>query len=536
MEADIMTSKLVLKELSRYQIGTFADIIYRNALLYPDSEAFVCGSQRITFAQFNARVNSVIHALCASGVKKGDVIGILSWNCLEYADVYGAAMKAGFIASPFNPRLHRDELEYLINYSEAKTLFIGADLGATAGSLRSRLPKVKHYISFGGSDDDMLSHHELLAIHPSDEPDVRVGKDDPFLIFYTSGTTGLPRGALYTQFRKLDNTRIKALEMGAKPEDRNVLALPFFHIGGDCHVWPFFLVGGCNVIMSQKSFDPVAVLHAIQTEKATDMQIVPTQLNAVLSCRNLKDYDLSSLNRIYYAASPMPIELLRQGLEVFGPIFSQGYGQTESGPQISSLPRKAHQVLDRPLEEQKVLSSCGQPSLGVHVRVVDEKDNDVEPGTVGEIIAQSDSIMVEYWNRPQETREALIDGWLHTGDLGYYDEKGFMYIVDRKKDMIVSGGENVYSREVEEVLYQHPAIAEAAVVGVPDPVWVERVHAVVVLQQGAVATEDDVIAFCKAHLAAYKAPKSLVFVESLPKNPQGKILKKEIRKPYWTEK
>ena len=531
-----MTGKLVLRELSRYQIGTFADIIYRNALLNPDREAFVCGSQRITFAQFNDRTNRLVHALRSLGVKKGDVIGILSWNCLEYADVYGVAMKAGFIASPFNPRLHKDELEYLINYSEANTLFIGPDFLDTADSLRSRLPMVKHYISFAGAGDDMLSHYELLENTPFDEPDVSVCKDDPLLIFYTSGTTGVPRGALYTHFRKLDNTRIKALEMGVKPEDRHVLVLPFFHIGGDSHVWPFFLVGGCNVIMPQKSFDPVAVLQVIQNEKATDMQIVPTQLNSIMSCHDLKDYDLSSLNRIYYASSPMPLEFLKTGLEIFGPIFSQGYGQTESGPQICALPRKDHQVLDGSAEEQKVLSSCGQPSLGVHVRVVDEEDYDVTPGTIGEIIARSDSLMVEYWNRPDETREALIDGWLHTGDLGYYDEKGFIYIVDRKKDMIVSGGENVYSREVEDVLYMHPAIAEAAVVGVPDPVWVERVHAVVALKQGADVTKDDVIAFCKEHLASYKTPKSLEFIDSLPKNPQGKILKKEIRKKYCTEK
>ena len=324
--------------------------------------------------------------------------------------------------------------------------------------------------------------------------------------------------------------------MGVKPGDRAIQALPLFHIGGDSHVWPFFLVGGCTVIMPQRSFDPVAVLQTIQKEKATDIQIVPTQLNALMSHPDLKDYDLSSLKRIYYAASPMPVELLRKGLEIFGPIFTQGYGQTESGPQISSLPRKAHQVLDRPLEEQKVLSSCGQPSLGVHVRVVDEKNNDVEPGVVGEIIAQSDSIMVEYWHRPEETLEALIDGWLHTGDLGYYDEKGFIYIVDRKKDMIVTGGENVYSREVEDVLYMHPAIAEVAVIGIPDPAWVERVHAVVVLKADATATEKDIIAFCKENLASYKAPKSVEFLESLPKNPQGKILKKEIRANYCADK
>jgi acyl-CoA synthetase (AMP-forming)/AMP-acid ligase II len=232
----------------------------------------------------------------------------------------------------------------------------------------------------------------------------------------------------------------------------------------------------------------------------------------------------------------MPLELLRKGLAIFGPIFSQGYGQTESGPQICALPRKDHQVLDGPVEAQKVLSSCGQPSLGVHVRVVDERGQDVAPGAVGEIIAQSDSLMVEYWHRPDETREVLVDGWLHTGDLGYYDEKGFIYIVDRKKDMIVTGGENVYSREVEDVLYRHPAVDEVAVVGVSDPVWVERVHAVVVLKADAVAVENDIIAFCKAHLASYKAPKSLEFVDSLPKSPQGKILKKDIRKQYRTPK
>lgn len=527
-----MTDKLILKELCRYGIGTFADIVYRNALLHSDEEAFVCGSERITFSQFNGRVNSLIHALSSFEVGKGDVIGILSWNCLEYADVYGAAMKGGFIAAPLNPRLHREELEYLINYSETKALFVGPELVETVERLRSRLPKVMHYISLGVSAPGMISHHELLATHPTKEPDMRVSKDDPLLIFCTSGTTGVPRGALYTHRRKLDNTRIKALEMGAKPGDRHIMVLPFFHIGGDSHVWPFFLVGGCNVILPIRSFEPDVVLQAIQDEKATDIQIVPTQLKALLSHQNLQKFNLGSLDRIYYAASPMPVELLRKGIEIFGPIFSQGYGQTESGPQISSLPRKSHQVLDRPLEEQKVLSSCGQPSLGVHVRVVDENNNDVESGKVGEIIAKSDSIMVEYWRRPEETSEAIVDGWLHTGDMGYYDEKGFIYIVDRKKDMIVTGGENVYSREVEEVLYRHPAIADVAVIGIPDPEWVERVHAVVALKSDATATEDELIAFCKEHVASYKAPKSVEFTESLPKNPQGKILKRKLAEKY----
>jgi acyl-CoA synthetase (AMP-forming)/AMP-acid ligase II len=533
---DDMSEKFILKELCRYHRGTFADIIYRNALLHADDETFVCGPRRITFAQFNARVNRLIHGLCSLKVKKGDVLGILSWNCLEYPEIYGAAMKGGFIASPFNPRLQIDELEYLLNYSEANTLFFDPALATIVDDLRLRLSRVQNYISLGDAIADMISYQQLLAGCSSHEPDLPVSKDDPLIILYTSGTTGVPRGALYTHFRKLDNTRIKALEMGVKPGDRHLMVLPFFHIGGDSHVWPFFIVGGCNVIMSQKSFDPVAVLQTIQNEKVTDMQIVPTQLNALLSCPDLKAYDLSSLRRIYYAASPMPVELLRRGLAVFGPIFSQGYGQTESGPQICSLPRKAHQVLKGSAEEQKVLSSCGQPSLGVHVRVVDENNTDVAPGTVGEIIAQSDSIMAEYWRRPDETKETIRDDWLHTGDMGFYDKKGFIYIVDRKKDMIVSGGENVYSREVEEVLYMHPAIAEVAVIGIPDPVWVERVHALVVLKPGAKANEEQIINFCRERIAHFKAPKGIEFVESLPKSPQGKILKKEVRQKYWTPK
>lgn len=527
-----MPDKLILKELSRYRRGTFADVIYRNAVLNSDEEAFVSGPRRITFSQFNARVNRLIRSLRQSGVRKGEAIGILSWNCLEYTECYGAAMKGGFIASPFNPRLHPEELEYLINYSEANTLFVGPELLDTVEGLKPHLSKVKTYVCLEGSAPGMVLYQELLSGDESGEPDVEVGRDDPVIILYTSGTTGLPRGALYTHAQKLDNTRIKALEMGTKLGDKHLMVLPLFHIGGDSHVWPFFLTGGCNVILPNRSFDPVAVLRTIQEEKVTDMQLVPTQLSALLSHQDLKKYELSSLNRIYYAASPMPVELLRRGLEVFGPIFAQGYGQTESGPQICTLPKEAHQVLDKPAEEQKVLASCGQPSLGVHVRVVDKENRDVGPGVVGEIIAQSDSIMTEYWKKPKETAEAIMDGWLHTGDLAYYDDKGFIYIVDRKKDMIVSGGENVYSREVEDVLYKHPAVAEAAVIGVPDPRWVERVHAVIALKTGEKVSEKEMIAFCKEHIASYKAPKSVEFVDSLPKNPQGKILKKDIRGRY----
>ena len=211
----------------------------------------------------------------------------------------------------------------------------------------------------------------------------------------------------------------------------------------------------------------------------------------------------------------------------------QGYGQTESGPDITFMPRKSHQVLEKSPEEQKVLASCGFPCVGVHVRIVDENNKDVGSDTVGEIILRSKAVMVEYWRKPEDTGDVMVDGWLHTGDMGFYDEKGFVYIVDRKKDMIISGGENIYPREIEEVLYKHPAVAEATVIGVPNELWVERVHGLIVLKEGQRAAENEIMEFCKQHLARYKAPKSVEFVDALPKNPQGKILKREIRQKYW---
>jgi acyl-CoA synthetase (AMP-forming)/AMP-acid ligase II len=528
-----MGKKLLLRELCRYDIGTWPDIIYRNALLYPESEGFIYGKERITFAQYNRRVNRLIHALHSMGVKKGDGIGILSWNCLEYTDVYGAAMKGGLIISPFNPRLQGDELEYLVNYSEIHTLFVGREFSEMVNQLRPRFPEVKNYISLETSAPGMISHQDLLCAYSEEEPDVQVKEEDPLLIFYTSGTTGTPRGALYTEGRNIENTRTKTIEIGLEAGDKHIMILPLFHIGGYSHFWAFFYAGGCNVIMQQRSFDPAATLRSIEEERATDIHIVPTHLVTMLALPNVEQYDLNSLKRIWYAASPMPAELLRRGIEKFGPIFMQGYGQSESGPEITFMSRKSHQVLDKPLEEQRVLASCGQPSVGVHARIVDENNNDVKPHGVGEIVVQSKTMMVEYWHKPDETQNTIVEGWLHTGDIGFYDERGFIYIVDRKKDMVISGGENIYPREIEEILYQHPAVFEAAVIGIPDKVWVERVHALIVLKESWRTTEDEMMEFCKRHLARYKAPKSVEFVESLPKNPQGKILKRELREKYW---
>jgi long-chain acyl-CoA synthetase len=523
---------LILKELSRYQPGTFADLIFRNALLNPDGEAFVCGSERIGFKRFNKRVNSLIHGLETLGVKKGEVIGTLSWNRLEYPEVFGAAMKGGFILAHFNPRLKGDELVHVINDSTARVLFLGPEFIDVADAIRQKIPEIETCVSFGDPQGGIMGYAHLVDDHRNEEPLSDVNRADPLTIFYTSGTTGTPRGALYTHRQKMENTLIKALDLGLEPGDRHLVVLPMFHIGGDSHIWPFFLTGGCNVLLPSPSFDPVEALQTIARERITDVHIVPTQLISLLNIPDVEQYELPTLKRIWYAASPMPVEVLKRGLSVFGPLFFQGYGQTESGPHATVLNKAAHRAAMTSEENMGVLGSCGQPCIGVHLRVVDDNDNDLLPGQIGEIIVQSERIMSSYWRKPEDTKEAMKDGWLRTGDLGYYDERGFIYIADRKDDMIVTGGENVYPKEVEEILYRHPSVDEAAVIGIPDPYWVERVHGVVVLKRNAKATEKEMIRFCRAHMAAYKAPKSIDFVDALPKSPQGKILKRELRKGF----
>jgi len=528
-----MTKRFLLKKLSRYNIGTFADIILRNAILYPESEAFIYNKERISNSQYNSRVNKIIRALQKMGVSKGDVLGILSWNCLQFAEFYGVTLKGGYIASPFNPGLKADELDYIINYSEANSIFVGPELVNIVNTLRPRLLKVKNYISLEGSAPDMISYQDLLDSYSDAEPNIKVTEDDPVCIIYTSGTTGIPRGALYNHRCFIDDARTFALNVNAQRGDKYLQIKPLFHIAGNTWLRTFMYIGGCTII--HKSFNALATLNTIQDERVTHVNIVPTQLIALLDVPNLNTYDMRSIKYIWYGGSPMPLEVLKRGLEAFGNIFGQGYGQSESGPGITSMLKEDHDVLNKPEREQRHLLSVGKPDIGVQVRIVDDNNIDCEPNINGEIIVKSKHIMTGYWKKPEDTKNTIVDGWLHTGDIGYYDDKGYIYITDRKKDMIITGGENVFSREVEEVLYKHPAVLEAAVIGIPDNYWVEKVHAVIVVRKGEATTSKEIIAFCKKHLAGYKAPKSVEFVDTLPKNAAGKILKKDLREKYWQE-
>ncbi len=524
-----MAAEKILKNLSRYNIGTFADIVYRQSVLRPDKVAYIYGKEQLTYAQFNAKINSLVHALQKLGIKKGEAIGLLSWNCLDYAIVYGAAMKGGYIISRFNPRLQADELDYLINYSEVKALFVGPELIAVSEVVRPKLPNVKNYISLENRARDMLFISDLLENQLTDEPDVKVEEDDGFFIIYTSGTTGVPRGAVYSHREAWDDARTYIINLSIQPEDKHIQVSPMFHIAGDTMVRSILYMGGCNIIL--KNFDPAATLQLIQGHKATHVSIVPTHLVAMLALPDVKKYDISSLKFIWYGGSPMPVEVLKKGLATFGPIFGQGYGQSESGPAICHLPKEDHKVVGQ--AEEKRLESVGQPDIGVQVRIVDDKGRDVDLGELGEIIVRSKHIMKEYWKKPKDTSNTIIDGWLHTGDIGKYDERGYVFLVDRKKDMIITGGENVFPREVEEILYRNPKIHEVAVIGIPDPYWVEKVHAVIALKKGVEATPQEIIDFSKKNMAGYKTPKSVEFMESLPKNAAGKIMKRDLREKYW---
>jgi acyl-CoA synthetase (AMP-forming)/AMP-acid ligase II len=521
----------LLQSMCRHRVGFMADLMLKNALLYPDRTAFVHENQRVTYKQYNDHVNQLVHALKDKGLKKGNVLGVLSWNSIEYAEVFGASEKGGFITAPINTRLSVDEISYLINDSESRVLFIGREFKELVEKLRPAIPDVKHFIGLDYTDNDIENYSSLISNFSSDEPETDIHPDDPLFICYTSGTAGLPKGALYTHGRFRESVMNFAINVPLADDCVYTGQMPLFHIGG-IRGRAYLMTNAARHIILRK-FDAKKFGQLIVDEKVTEFGAVPTQIAMFMDLPDFEDYDFSSLTGIRYAASPMPFELLKKILKKFGPICCQGFGQTESGPSITFLKEPDHDIMSASDEKRQRLKSCGRPAFGVQVRIVDENHIDLPSGQVGEIIAKSNHIMKEYWNKPEETRKKIVDGWLHTGDMGYYDKGGYIFLVDRKEDMIVSGGENVYPREVEEILYKHPSVRECSVFGIPDPKWVEAVHAVVALRKGMMATPEELIVFCKNNMTGYKAPKSTDIIDELPKNATGKIMKRKIKEKYW---
>lgn len=509
---------------------TLGEVIRRQAEVRPEKNAFIFEDKRYTFRQFNRRTNSLINALANMGVERGDRVAIMAHNCPQYFEVISIA-KGGRIAVPLDYRLTGRELEYLICDSGANTLVLEAEFADVVNSIRPRLKGVKNFICLDDTPSDMLNYEQLIASYPPDEPAVYVDEKDIMVLFYTSGTTGRPKGVIRNHRGLLINAEnIANITYKLVPEDVFLCSAPFFHIGGSMFsLLPAFYTGCTTVIL--KRFDATAVLEAIQKYKVSATFLAPTMIARLIEQPDLHKYDLSSLRLIQYAGSPMPVEILKRAINLFGEVFLQHYGGTENGL-VTFLSEEEHKV-DESEQSKRILGSIGKPIPGIEVRIVDEEDRDVDIGEVGEIVVRGEIVMDGYWNLPKESAEALRNGWLHTGDLAKMYEDGYICIVDRKNDMIISGGENIYPKEIEEVLYSHPAVAEAAVIGVPDEKWGESVKAIISLKEGMTATEEDIIEHCQKNLAGWKKPKSVEFVDSLPKNPAGKILKNVLREKYW---
>jgi long-chain acyl-CoA synthetase len=506
---------------------TLRDMIDDIAQRYPDKTAFICEDMRYTFEQVNQRINSLVHALADLGVGKGDRVGILAYNCPQYFEVFGLA-KAGRVCVPLNYRFVGRELLYLINNSEISTLIFQSEFVDVLSSIRDELGAVKSFICLDADIDGVLNYEELIGGFSPDEPLENVNADDPCVLFYTSGTTGWPKGAIHTHKSILAETQVPYRNLTSR--DVVLCVMPFFHVGGSAaHLIPAFAVGATQVI--HKRFEESLILRTIEEEGVTYVFLVPTMIIRLLEHPDLMNYDLSSLHGVGYTGAPMPVEALRRGIERLGEVFFQELGQTET-LNMTVLKREEHKLEGSPRELRR-LESVGKPPREGELRIVDEQGRDVPVGQAGEIVARSERMMQGYWRMPEETVQTMRDGWLHTGDVGRKDEDGYIYLVDRKKDMIISGGENIYSREVEDVLYMHPAVREAAVVGVPDNLWGESVKAVVVLKEGASASEEEIIDFCKDNLASYKKPRSIEFRDELPKTASGKIRKVEIRESHW---
>jgi long-chain acyl-CoA synthetase len=376
-----------------------------------------------------------------------------------------------------------------------------------------------------------LSYEPLLATASPEVPPTPATPDDLAALFYTSGTTGHPKGAMLSHANLLANA-YHILASGLWQEgDVYLHGCPMFHIADGPTTHAMTWLGGTHVIIP--GFRADLALEAIERERVTVTLLIPTMVNFLINHPDVTKRDLSSLRLVLYGGAPMPEELVRRAKQMLPCTFCQAYGLTESAPLLTLFPAQ-ERVLNGPPEQARRLLSCGREVIGVRVRVVDTAGREVQPGEVGEIIAKGPNIMVGYWNNPQATADAVRDGWLYTGDLATVDDEGYIYIVDRKKDMIITGGENVFSTEVENVLYTHPAILEAAVVGVPDATWGEAITAIVVLKAGMTATEQDIIEYCRARTAHFKVPRSVDFYEgALPKSGSGKILKRELREKYW---
>ena len=505
-------------------------ILTKTAEHHPELPALIWGESVLNYGEVNSRTNAVASGLCRLGLEHGDRVGLLMQNCPQLIESFFATWKAGGCIVPLNARFLTDEIAYHLADPQATAVIFGEEFRELIDQIRTSLPSVKHFICYGEPLPGQIAYDEIIAQHAgSDEPSVSVADEDLAWLFYTSGTTGRPKGAMLTH----GNLTFMAVSwvadlMRLEPEDVGLHAAPLTH-GAGFHTLALALKASSQVILKPHRFEVERFCATVARYRVTNTWLVPTQIKMLLNYAELENWDLSSLKWVVYGGAPMYVEDLKEALRRIGPVFVQLYGQGETPMTGTYLRTQEHVTEGKGIER---LASCGHVRSGIELKILGADDRELPRREVGELCVRGPTVMKGYWERPEATAEALRNGWLHTGDVGYMDEHGYVYILDRTKDMIISGGSNVYPREVEEVLLRHPAISEACVIGVPDKLWGEAVKAVVVLKPGEQATAEEIIAFAGKQMAGYKKPKSVDFVDEIPRSAYNKVLKRELRARY----
>jgi fatty-acyl-CoA synthase len=504
---------------------------------YPKAEAIVCGADRFTYAQFAERVARLAGALREAGLRSGDRVAFLSGNCHRLLEAYYGVVEAGTVLLPLNIRLAPQELAYILNDSGATILFLQEQFLGLVDSFRRDLRTVKSfYLLNAAPHATWLSSRNYEALLSRAAPFraefTGVDEDSVAELFYTSGTSANPKGVMLTHRNVYLHALNAAVAHHVEREAVELHTIPLFHANGWGVAHFLTLLGGKHVMVPR--FDPPEIFRLIQQERAHFCSLVPAMATALVNCPERARYDLSSLKRITIGGAASSPTLVREVEEKLGCTCFAGYGLTETAPALTIAPMKPglNWEGERRYAGQ---ASTGYAMPGTELRVVDENENDVprDGKAVGEVIARSDGVMLGYWQQPEATADALRGGWFHTGDMATWNEDGYLLIVDRKKDIIVSGGENISSLEVEKALCAHPGVLEVAVIPVPDRTWGEVPKALAVLKPGETATEAELIEFCRSQLAHYKCPKSVEFLDALPRTGTGKILKRDLRKKYW---
>ena len=510
--------------------------LHRALLLSRDKVAISFENRTRTWAEIGDRVARMAGAVRALGLGKGDLAAVLMLNQDRYLELYLALAWAGAVIVPLNIRWSAAENEDAVRDCQPKLLFVDAAFAAMGAEIAGKVGGLKLVYADDGANPLAASgglDYEAMIAGAKPVPDAEADDNDLVGIFYTGGTTGRSKGVMLSHRNLMGNARNMAAEGLASTNGVYAHVAPMFHLANAASMYLHFLVGNSHAVV--RAFTPDAVAGVIEKFRVTDTLLVPTMVQMFVDHPGLSKYDLSSLRTVLYGASPMSEAVMDRAIAALPTTqFFQAYGMTELSPCATILPWKDHTGEGRAKGRHR---SAGRPTFMVDVRVVDSDDKPVAPGIVGEICARGETVMMGYWDRPEETARAVVDGWMHTGDGGYMDKDGYVYVVDRIKDMIISGGENIYSAEVENCIAQHPAVAQCAAIGIPSEQWGETVHAVVMRRPGASVTPEEIIAFCKERIAGYKCPRSVkIQDEMLPMSGAGKILKRDLRAPYWENK